>query len=130
MISAKTSAEKTKTPYISMWIEGNIMYCMYAADLHVSLEIAKSCVERRIFFSNGKSYPLMIDMKGIKSTTWASRQYLATMGSTLVKAGALITGSQFNRVLGNLFLTIDRPRVPTKLFTNEGKAREWLQAYV
>jgi hypothetical protein len=55
---------------------------------------------------------------------------MATIGATLVKACALITGSGFNRTLGNIFLTIDKPAVPTKLFTDEGKAREWLQQYL
>lgn len=124
------STEKTETPYITMWINDNILCCRYANDLHVSLEVAKSCVEARIFFSKGKSYPLLIDMKGVKSSTWAARQYLATIGATRVTAGAMITGSRLNRTLGNAFLILDRPRVPTKLFTNELKAREWLQAYL
>ena len=86
--------------------------------------------EARLFFSKGKSSILLVDMRGIKSTTKAAREYMATIGVTLVKACALITGSGFNRTLGNIFLTIDKPAVPTKLFTDEGKARAWLQQYL
>jgi hypothetical protein len=67
-------------------------------------------------------------MRGIKSTTKEARRYLATIGATLVMAGALITGSPLNRALGNIFLTIDKPSVPTKLFTSETKALEWLNS--
>lgn len=119
-----------ESPYITMWIEENIICCKYADDLHVSLEVAKSCVEGRIFFSKGKSYPLLIDMRGIKSVTKDARTYLASIGATLVTAGALITGSPLNRTIGNIFLTIDKPPVPTKLFTSEQKARQWLMKYV
>ena len=106
------------------------MYCKYADNLHVSLDVAKSCVEQRIYFSKGKSYPLLIDIKGIKSITRDAREYLASIGTTHVKAGALITGSPFNRTIGNIFLAIDKPLVPTKLFTSEEKARLWLKEYL
>jgi hypothetical protein len=55
---------------------------------------------------------------------------MATIGATLVKAGALITGSAVNKTIGNIFLSIDKPLVPTKLFTNEESARQWLREYL
>ena len=122
--------ERLILPYVSMWMDGEIICGEYARDLHLSLEVAKTCVEARLFFSKGKMRALLIDMRGIKSTTKPAREYMATIGATLVKACALITGSGFNRTLGNIFLTIDKPAVPTKLFTDEGKAREWLQQYL
>jgi hypothetical protein len=120
---------KFESPYVTLSLENGIIYCRYTPDLHLNLEVAKACVEARIFFSKGKGYPLLIDMKGIKSTTGAARKYLATMGATLVTAGALLTGSVLNKTLGNLFLKIDMPPVPTKMFTNEEKAKLWLRQY-
>jgi len=117
------------TPYVTMRIEGDIMYCRYADNLHVSLDVARAVVESRIYFAKGRSFPLLVDMRGIKSTTREARTYLATIGCTLVTAGALITGSVFNRTLGNIFLTIDKPLVPSKLFTSEDKARTWLSGF-
>ena len=122
---------KVDTPFISFWMdEDGFLCCRYAEDLHLSLDVAVSVVESRIFFAKGNSYPLLIDMRGIKSTTKKARQYMATIGATLVKAGALITGSALNRTLGNIFLTIDKPLVPTKLFTDEVSARQWLKQYL
>lgn len=118
------------TPYVTMWLEGPVLCATYNNDLHVSLEVAKKCVEARIFFSKGLSYPLLIDMRGIRSTTREARRYMATVGATLVKAGALITGSTVNRAIGNIFLKVDRPPVPLRLFTDAEKAREWLQRFV
>ena len=116
-------------PYVTMWIDGPIMYCKYVDDLHLSLEVAKTCVEGRIYFSKGKSFPLFIDMTGIKSTTREARKYMASMGATLVTAAALITKSPVSRTIGNIFLKIDKPQVPLKLFTSEEKAREWLTQF-
>ena len=126
----KFDHQKIETPYITFWVKGNVLYCKYAKDLDVTLEVAKFCVESRIFFTKGKSFTLLVDMRGIRSITKEARTYLATIGSTLVKAGALITGSPWNKTIGNIFLAIDKPQVPTKLFTEESKALEWLDQFV
>jgi hypothetical protein len=121
--------EKLVTPYITMWFHDGILYGRYAEGLDVSLDIAKELVESRILYSEGKSCPMLIDMKGVKSATPQAREYLATIGATHLKAGALIVGSQMNMAIGNVFLMIDKPLVPTKLFTNEDRAVEWLRQY-
>lgn len=118
------------TPHLSMWMDGEFLCARYAADLHLSLDVAKACVEARIFFTKGLAFPLLIDMRGIKSTTREARLYMASVGATLVKAAALITGSSVNRTIGNIFLKIDRPPVPLKLFISEVKARQWLSQFV
>jgi hypothetical protein len=122
--------DKLVTPYITMWFQDGILFGRYTEGLDVSLEIAKELVEARILYSEGNSYPMLIDMKGIKSATPQAREYLATIGATHVKAGALIVGSQMNMAIGNIFLMIDKPLVPTKLFTNEDRAIEWLKLYL
>jgi hypothetical protein len=129
-VAAIDRAEKFETPYVTFWMEEDFLCCRYADDLHLSLDIATFIVESRIFFAKGRSYPLLIDMRGIKSTSKKARQHMATIGATLVKGAALITGSAVNRTLGNIFLTIDRPEVPVKLFTSEATAREWLKNFV
>jgi hypothetical protein len=104
--------------------------CKYADDIHLSLDVARLCVEARLSFYEGNSYPLLVDMKGIKSTSQRARDYLASVGIVQVKAGAFVTGSAMNRIIGNIFLTIDKPAVPSKLFSDETSAREWLKQYV
>ena len=130
LVSPAVREERFETPYVTFWMEQDFLCCRYADDLHLSLDVATFVVESRIFFAKGLSYPLLIDMRGIKSTTRAARQHMATIGATLVKGAALITGSAINRTLGNIFLKIDKPEVPLKLFTNEVAARNWLIQYV
>jgi hypothetical protein len=126
----KNSHESMVTPYVSMWMEEGILYGKYVDDLHMTLEIAKYCVDSRFQFSNSRSFALLVDMRGIKSMTPEARKYMSSVGAVLVKAGALIIGSPLNRTIGNIFLTIDKPPVPLKLFTDKEKARQWLQQYL
>src|SRR5436190_24371573 len=64
---------KVDAPYITMWMDEEFLCCRYASNLHLSLNVAKTCVESRIFFAKGKSYALLVDMGGIKSTTREAR---------------------------------------------------------
>lgn len=118
-----------ENPYVTMWMDENLLCARYINDLHMTLEIAKSCVRARLLFSKGESFALLIDMRGIKSVTPDARKYMAGVGAILVKAGAMITGSPLNRTIGNIFLAIDKPPVPSRLFTDEQKARQWLRHY-
>lgn len=128
--SAPIDLRQFDSPHLKMWMDHDILCCKFSNGLRLSLEVAKSCVEGRIFFSKGKSYPLLINMTGISSSTKDARQYMATIGVILSKADALVIKSSFLRVLGNLLLAIDKPRVPTKMFNNEEDARGWLSKFV
>jgi len=133
MVDNKTITKRinvNEIPYLKMWTEDGILYCVYNDKLEIDLEIAKQCVANRIEFSEGESYPVWVNMKGVKSATKSAREYLADEGSYLVKAGALVIGSPLTRILGNVFLLVNKPKVPTRIFTDEEQATEWLRQYI
>lgn len=92
----------------------------------MTLEIAQHCVTQRISFSEGKSYPCLIDMRDLQSVTPEARAYMGVEGAECITAGALIIGSPVTKMIANLFLMVNKPPVPTRMFTNESVAREWL----
>lgn len=76
---------------------------------------------------NGKKFPLIIDARGIKSMSREARNQFSTKGrETSVTSFAIIIDSPLSRVIGNFFMGINKPAVPSKLFENEEKAKEWL----
>lgn len=40
---------------------------------------------------------------------------------------ALMVESPATRIIGNVFLKVSKPRIPTKLFQNRDAARAWLR---
>lgn len=76
--------ERYESPYVTMWIKEDILFATFAPNLVMTLDIARICVEARIFFSRGHSYPLCVDMRGLASMDKAARRYMASMGATLV----------------------------------------------
>lgn len=78
------------------------------------------------FYVNEK-FPLLIDARGIKSISREARSFFTTNGrETNTMAFAIVIDSSVSKVVGNFFLGINKPAVPTKLFLNEKAAIEWL----
>ena len=121
--------KKLDTPYISLRIEDGIMYGKWK-NIHITLPIARETVSERIRFSEGVSYPALIDASALKGGDKEAREYLAKEGSELIKAGALLVNSIFTKTLVNVFMLINKPPVPTKMFTDEEKAKEWLKQFI
>ncbi len=96
----------------------------------ITLDVAKQAVEARLRFCEGSSHPALIDMRKIKSVTKEAREYLAREGAEGIRAGALLIGSPLTRMLGNIFLQINKPEVPTRLFTSEESAKQWLRKFL
>lgn len=119
-----------ETRYIKLRKEDGILFGSFSKNIRIDIDIAKECVQTRINFSQGINYPCLIDMREVRSATKEAREYLADEGSKLIKAGALLIGSAVTRAIGNIFLTINKPPVPTKLFTDENEAKLWLKKYL
>ncbi len=94
----------------------------------VSIHAAKENSEAVNALFTGKKFPLMIDARGIKSMTREARNQFTTKGrETNTNAFAIIIDSSLSRVIGNFFLGINKPAVPTRLFENETEAETWLR---
>lgn len=82
-------------------------------------------------FYSGSKFPLLIDARGINSISREARNFFTTNGrETSTSAFGIIIDSYVSKVVGNFFLGINKPVVPTKLFSNEHQAIEWLKEYV
>jgi hypothetical protein len=72
----------------------------------------------------------MVDMTGVKGANRDARNYLAQEGNLLVTAGALLTESIYAKMLGNIFLAINQPKIPARLFSDKAAAIKWLKKYL
>jgi len=115
--------------YIKIWIEEETMFGYYKVD-EVSLEIAKEMISARLEACNGNTYPFLGDVANVKTITKEARSAFAEgEGIKHMSACALVVGSPVNRLLGNFFLSVSKPSIPTRLFTSEEDARAWLSSY-
>lgn len=119
------------TCYYTWMGEDGIARTKVKAGAEVGLEEAKeNSVVVNSFFT-GTKYPILIDARGITSMTREARNFFTANGrSTNTTAFGIIIDSYVSKVVGNFFLGINKPVVPTKLFSDEHKAIEWLKEYL
>lgn len=115
--------------YVKIWIEDGIIHSVHKPNF-INLEMAKVMVRDRLKVSNGIVRPMFIDISSMASTNIETRKYLSSEEAIyLVSAGAIYTANPIAKFAGNLFLHINQPKVPTRIFTNKQEAIEWLQQY-
>jgi hypothetical protein len=71
----------------------------------------------------------LIDGRASFTITDEARAYAAEQSNITRRATALITSSAAVRVLYNLFVRVNRPLVPTKMFSDEKSAVAWLKTF-
>ncbi|MDD5434152.1 MAG: hypothetical protein PH343_01855 [Nitrospira sp.] len=96
-----------------------------------TLDTAKETIAAILTVSKGKKRPLLVDIHAIKSITREAREFFGRdERERELTAIALLVGSPVSRIIGSVFIGINRPPNPLKLFTSEGDAIEWLKAFL
>lgn len=113
------------------WIGDNdICYTVVKQNAEVEISDAKenSSIVKEI--SNGEIYPMLVNLKEIKSITKEARDHFSMQGRTPgISAIALLINSPASTIIGNFFLGLNKSVVPVKLFTKEEKAITWLKQF-
>jgi len=80
--------------------------------------------------ARGKKLPMLMDYRNLKSISREARDYYAgevIAGS--ICACAIIIGNPISKVIANFYMGLNKPLVPTKLFTSEKEAIKWLNSF-
>lgn len=97
---------------------------------NINLDMAKQIVIDRLNYQDGKNYPAMAYANDIISITKEARDYFATIGNEGMLAIGAIMPSTFNRMIGNFYLKVSKPTIPTLLFSTEEEAIIWLKQFI
>jgi len=127
----KNEIFETRTVKIWLGEDGILRMVGIKPNASVTLTEAKENFDACVKASKGKKRPLFVDIRQIKSVDRESRQY--TAGEATAKFTyrvAILFGSPLSKFFGNLFLKLNNPLLPTKLFSSEDEAIEWLKGYM
>lgn len=119
-----------ESPYCVTWLENDILHHVYKPKLIIDLDIAKKLVAHRLEVTAGVTRPILVDICGMVAINGDARRYLA--GPEAVKhvsAGAIYLNSYLQFLAGTVYLKIDDPLVPSRLFTEKAKALLWLEQF-
>lgn len=97
----------------------------------VDINVARRAVQYRLESTNHVPYPLLSNIKSIKNGTKEARDFLALESSCEgIIAAAVLINSPIGSMIGNFFISINKPFVTTKIFTDETEAKKWLTQFV
>lgn len=115
--------------YATFWIEEGILFFLYHSAVVLDLNAAEKVLTDRIRFQEEKSYPIYCDLRGLKDTDKAARDYLARDGTILTKAIALHVEPLVSKTITDFYIGISKPDVPTEVFTEKYDALKFLKKY-
>lgn len=105
---------------------------LHTNDVHVyEIPDAKENVESTGKLTNNKKAPILIVGGTFTSLKKETREFMATEESLKYsKAEAFLITSLAQKILFDFYVRIDKPLVPSKVFTNKEKAIEWLSQFL
>jgi len=99
---------------------------------HQTLDDARENLAAAVSETGGKRRPLLIDIRTAKPLDADARHHYS--GQTLVEGfsalALLVEASPFGRMMGNVYLRVARPGIPTQLFSDETQATRWLNGHL
>lgn len=126
-------AERSKycqNHFYEMWIENGIVIGVLRNDFILTEKDAMQLVRKRLEISGGNTMPILADITHSMGADSRAKQYLSRGdGIRQLSAGAFLAGNPVSKFMGNLFLSVNCPAIPSKLFTERRKAMQWLLQY-
>jgi hypothetical protein len=117
-------------PKFRIWLRPDgIVAMVFAPRIATDLADALAAVEAMAQLTRGRRSPLLVNLHGAGPQDRPARAEFARRDD-LVSAVALIVDTPLSRVLGNFFLSVNKPLFPTRLFDNEASALAWLMEFV
>ena len=111
--------------------EGNIIHITYKQDQEETLEEAKHVLAEMKKNVSGKRFPALIDLSTVKVVSGEVRAFHAGKETAeVVVAAGLVINNPISKVIGNFFLSINKPAYPVKLFNSADEAYAWLKQFV
>lgn len=118
------------TPYVYYELQGNLLIATYKKDLKVNLEMAKEIIRERHEFTDYQPVALLVYNQGVVRMDKNARELLSSGdGVKGILAAAIVVGSPFTSFMANFFVSVNKPKMPARVFSDPEGALKWLQKY-
>ncbi len=116
---------------ISLGDDGIIRVEMQPGVFDLELSDAQEVIRAIGSLCDGVRRPVLVDLRGLRSMTRECRKHFAGPETADAEAAvALLVVSPIARAMGNFFMGLNKPLLPTRLFTAEPEALTWLRGFV
>lgn len=126
----KTENNYFENDFAEVSYKDKTIFVTYKDNAKVSLQGAEKMTELLKSLVNGEPSLMVADIRKLHFIAKDARKFLSTTEATShIKAMAIYSDNYVNNALGNLYLLINKPKIPSKLFSSMDKAMEWIKDY-
>lgn len=93
----------------------------------IDIETLKKMTETGDSWNGDKLCANLVDLRDMFFIDSKTREYAAAQYRSHVAGQAILIDSKVSSYFANLFLKFSKPKVPTKLFTDDNEALKWLK---
>ena len=116
---------------VTLWLEDSIIIGTYDKNLVIDIDLARQIVLDKLEAFQGKSYPVLMDVRNIRSVSKEAFDHFASDdGVQGLRALAILVSSPLTEMIANLFMVFSKPQIPTRVFRTKELAVKWLNKYV
>ncbi|HUV57227.1 MAG TPA: hypothetical protein VMV96_00320 [Acidimicrobiales bacterium] len=113
-----------------MWLRSDgIVHLVWSPGAVMELDDAVTAIEAMSRLTSGRPAPLLADAHEAGSQSRLARAEFVRRGD-IATAVAILVLSPLSRMMGNFYLSVNKPTTLTRLFEDEDQAIEWLRGYV
>ena len=121
---------KIETSIGTHYIENDVLYIIFKDGADVDLEGILESKQARIDLQQGNPMKILVDLRGLFHISKEAREVAAEdQHADMSIAMALVSNSLGTRMISNFFIKFNKPKSPTKMFTNKDKALLWLNEF-
>ena len=121
---------KTRTATLSLRAD-NILQCDSYPHSEITHMDAMEIMRAQAVLAGGIKRPLLVRMGSVKSIDRAAREFFGSNEvEKNIKAAALVFSSTVGKVIGNFLIGLNKGPYPTRLFTTEEEAVQWLKEFL
>ena len=122
----------SELPTGKVWLDDEgIVHAVVSPHADLGLDEAREWVRLIGAACHGKRRPVLVDFGLMRRMSREARLHFAGPECASVeRAAALIVSSPVGRAIGNFFLGLNKPIMPTKLFNDHVTALAWLRGFL
>lgn len=103
------------------------MSIRFRSGIGVEPDHAEQIIQAAKRVASGARHGNLVDARELTYMSSEARQVFARQDATNVSGIAVLVRSSLQRTMGNVYLSVARPRLRTRLFSDESEATAWLQ---
>jgi len=119
----------TDETYADLTLIDGILHFVYKPIPCINLKIAQEVVAARLRFQEGKSYPVLCDLRAVGGADKQARDYLAGEGSLFTEAQAFLVESSYTQEMLIMYLGTSAVETNAQIFREVDPAINFLKQY-